>query len=200
MPTTPIRPQLVLRIIASFALVLALAACGTSAPSGGGGGGDGGGDGDGDNGSPTDVRWVLVVPNTFDEIDGMTSTIAGDAITGTDSVPAGWSVTASRPGGFVELGTYASYEDPDAGVAADLTVTITGPGGSTCTVGPAETSISEGGPNLGDTLAQLTYFGTDADDGRPIVSFSSLWGACDDLPGASGSGTVDIWLFGFGSP
>lgn len=185
------------RIIASFALVLALAACGTSTPS------DGGGGGDGDGGPPSDVRWVVVVPNTFDEIEGTTSTIAGDAITGTDSVPAGWSVTASRPGGFVELGVYTSYEDPDDpdfGVATDLTVTITAPGGATCTVGPSETSISEGGPNLGDTLAQLTYFGTDADDGRPIVSFSSLWGACDDLPGASGSGTVDIWLFGFGSP
>jgi hypothetical protein len=198
MQLPPHRHRSVLRAIASVVLVLGLAACGTSTPSG-----DGGGNGDGDNGSPDDVRWVLIVPNTFDEIEGTTSTIEGDAITGTDSVPAGWSITMSRPGGFVELGVYASYEgpdDPDFGVASDLTVTITAPGGATCTVGPAETSISEGGPNLGDTLAQATYFGTDETDGRPIVSLASIWAACDDLPGASGSGVVDIWFFGFGSP
>lgn len=105
-----------------------------------------------------------------------------------------------RPGGFVELGTYASYDDPASGVTADLTVTISGPDGSSCTVGPAETSISEAGPSLGDILAQATYFGTDETDGRPLVAFASLWAACDDLPGASGSGAVDIWTFGFGSP
>lgn len=186
-----IQPGLALRAVASGLLVLALAACGTGAPAGGGD--DGGG-----NGSPTDYRWSLVIPTTFDEIEGTTSTISGDAITGTGSVPAGWSLVASRPGGFVDLGTYASYDDPDSGVTADLTVTITAPGGASCTVGPANTSISAGGPNLGDTLAQLTYFGTDQTDGRPIVSFASLWAACDDLPGASGSGTVDVWSFFFG--
>lgn len=101
---------------------------------------------------------------------------------------------------FVDLRTYASYEDPDSGVEADLTVTISAPGGSSCTVGPAETSISENGPNPGDTYAQATYFGTDETDGRPLVSFAFLSAACDGLPGASGSGTVDVWLFGFGSP
>lgn len=109
----------------------------------------------------------------------------------------------SRPGGFVELGVYASFEDPDDpdfGVASDLTVTITGPGGSTCIVGPGNTSISENGPNLGDTLALATFLGTDETDDRPLVTFASLWSACDELPGASGSGNVDIWLFGFGSP
>jgi hypothetical protein len=196
MQLTSIRSHLALRAIASGVLVLALAACGT--PGSPGGGDDGGG-----NGSPTDYRWTLIVPTTIDEIKGTTSTIEGDAITGTDSVPAGWTLTMSRPGGFVELGVYTSYEDPDDpdfGVATDLTVTITAPGGSSCTVGPAETSISEDGPNLGDTLAQATYFGTDETDGRPLVSFASLWAACDGLPGASGSGTVDIWPFGFGSP
>ena len=184
-------PRLARRANASVFLVHALAACGNGAPTGGG-------DDGGDNGSPTDYRWSLIIPTTFEEIKGTTSTISGDAITGTASVPAGWSLVASRPGGFVDLGTYASYDDPGSGVTADLTVTITAPGGASCTVGPAETSISEDGPNLGDTLAQLTYFGTDETDGRPIVSFASLWAACDGLPGASGSGTVDIWLFGFG--
>ena len=188
------QPQTMIRAIASVLLVLALAACGTGAPAGGG---DDGGDG---GGGATDFRWSLAVPTTFEEIKGTTSTISGDTITGTDSVPAGWSLVMSRPGGFVDPGTYASYDDPDAGVSADLTVTITAPGGATCTVGPADTSISEDGPNLGDTLAQAAYVGTDVDDGRPLVTFASLWGACDDLPGASGSGTVDIWSFGFGSP
>lgn len=185
------QPRHALRAIVSVLLVLALAACGTGAPAGGG-------DGGGDDGSATDDRWSLVIPSIFDEIKGTTSTISGDAITGTASVPAGWSLEASRPGGFVDLGTYASDDDPAAGVAADLTVTITAPNGSSCTVGPDETSISEGGPNQADTLARLAYFGTDQTDGRPIVSFASLWGACDDLPGASGSGTVDIWSFFFG--
>jgi hypothetical protein len=193
MQLTPIRTHLPLRAIASAFLVLALAACGTTAPSGGGGEGD-------DDGSTTDFRWSLIVPTTIDEIKGTTSTISGEDITGTGSVPSGWSLVMSRPGGFVDLGTYASYDDPASGVTADLTVTITAPNGSSCTVGPAETSISEDGPNLGDTLAQATYFGTAATDGRPIVTFASLWAACDGLPGASGSGTVDIWLFGFGSP
>ena len=193
MQPPPIRPRLALRAIASIFLVIALAACGTSDP-------PGGGDDGGDNGSTTDFRWTLIVPTTFDEIKGTTSTISGDAITGTNSVPTGWSLVMSRPGGFVELGTYASYDDPISGVTADLTVTITAPDGSSCTVGPAETSISENGPNLGDTLAQATYFGTDETDGRPVVSFASLWGACDGLSGASGSGAVDIWQFGFGSP
>jgi hypothetical protein len=193
MQQSSIRPHLTLRAIASVFLVLAVAACGASGPSGGG-------DDGGDNGSTTNFRWTLIVPTTIEEIKGTTSTISGEAITGTDSVPAGWSLVMSRPGGFVELGTYASYDDPASGVTADLTVTITAPNGSSCTVGPAQTSISEGGPNLGDTLAQAAYFGIDETDGRPVVSFASLWGACDGLPGASGSGTVDIWLFGFGSP
>jgi hypothetical protein len=188
-----IHPRIALRAIASVVLVLAIAACGNPGPSGGG-------DDGGDNGSTTDFRWSLIVPTTIDEIKGTTSTISGEAITGTGSVPSGWSLVMSRPGGFVDVGTYASYDDPASGVTADLTVTITAPNGSSCTVGPAETSISEGGPNLGDTLAQAAYFGTAATDGRPIVTFASLWAACDGLPGASGSGTVDIWLFGFGSP
>jgi len=193
-----VHPHLALRAVASVFLVLVLAACGTSAPSGGG---DEGGENEGgENGSTTDARWAVTVPTTFEEIEGTTSTISGDAITGTDSVPAGWSLVMSRPGGFVDLGTYASYDDPASGVTADLTVTISAPDGSSCAVGPAETSISEEGPDLGDTLAQATYFGTDETDGRPLVAFASLWAACDDLPGASGSGTVDIWQFGFGSP
>lgn len=104
-----------------------------------------------------------------------------------------------RPGGFVEPGTYASYDDPASGVSADLTVTISAPDGSSCTVGPAETSISEDGFSLGDTVAQASNFGNDETDGRPLVTFAYLSAACDDLPGASGSGTVDIWMFGFGS-
>ncbi len=194
MRLTPIRPHLVLRAIASVFLIFALAACGASTSSGGGDG-DGGGGGD-----PTDFRWTVVDPTTFEEIKGTTATISGDAITGTGSVPTGWSLVMSRPGGFGDLGTYASYEDLDSGVEADLTVTISAPGGSSCTVGPAETSISEDGPNAGDTYAQATYFGTDETDGRPLVTFAFLSAACDGLPGASGSGTVDVWLFGFGSP
>ena len=193
MQHTSIRPHRVLSAIASVVLVLALAACGTSGPSGGD-------DDGGDTGAPTDFRWSLIVPTTANEIKGTTSTISGDAISGTDSVPAGWSLVVSRPGGFVDVATYASYDDPQSGVTADLTVTITAPDGSSCTVGPAETSISENGPTLGDTYAQASYFGIDATDGRPVVSFAALRGACDELPGASGSGTVDTWLFGFGSP
>ncbi len=190
---TSIHPRLWLRTIASVVLVLALAACGSGAPSGGGEDG-------GDDGSASDYRWSLVIPATFDEIKGTTSTISGTAITGTASVPAGWSLEMSRPGGFVDVGTYASYDDPDSGVTADLTVTITAPGGATCTVGPAQTTVSEGGPELGDTYAQATYFGTDPTDDRPIVSPGFLVGACGALPGASGAGNVDTWLFGFGSP
>ncbi|MFN2323246.1 MAG: hypothetical protein ABR510_09860 [Trueperaceae bacterium] len=173
--------------------MLALAACGAAGPSGGG-------DDEGNGPPSTDFRWSLTVTTTFEEIKGTTSTISGDSITGTDSTPAGWSLELSRPGGFVEEAPYASFDDPASGVEADLTVTIMGPDGSSCTVGPGNTSISEDGPEPGDTLAQATYFGTDETDGRPIVSFASLWSACDDLPGASGSGTVDIWVFGFGSP
>ncbi len=181
------------RSVTAVLLVLALAACGASGPSGGG---DRGG-----NGSPsTDFRWMVVVPTTFEEVKGTTATVSDDAITGTNSTPANWSIVMSRPGGFVELGTYASYDDPDTGVSADLTVSITAPNGLSCTVGPGNTSISEDGPEPGDTLAQATYFGTDEDDGRPLVSFASMWAACDELPGASGSGEVDVWLFGFGSP
>ncbi len=194
MQPASIRPHLALRAIASALLVLTLAACGASTPSGDGDDGGGGGGG----GDPTDFRWSLTDATTFEEIKGTTATISEDAITGTGSVPAGWSLEISRPGGFVDEATYASYDDPDSGVTADLTVTIGAPDGSTCTVGPAETSITENGPNAGDTYAQATYFGTDETDGRPLVSFAFLSAACDDLPGASGS--VNIWLFGFGSP
>lgn len=188
-----------LRAIASVFLVLALAACGSSTPSGGG---DDGGDDGGDSGSTTDFRWVVVAPDFSEEVKGTTATVSGDVIAGTDSVPAGWSLTVSRPGGFIDLGTYASYADSASGVTADLTVTITAPGGSSCSVGPSNTSISEDGPDpsAGDTFAQATYFGTDATDGRPVMSFAFLWATCDDLPGASGSGDVELWTFGFGSP
>lgn len=193
MQLLPIRPRLVLRATASALLVLALAACGASAPSGGDGDGDGG-----DNGSTTDFRWVVIVPNFLGEINGTTATISADAFTGTDSVPAGWSLVMSRPGGFVDLGTYASYEDLTSGVGGDLTVTITAPGGASCTVGPAQTTVTEDGPEVGDTFTQATYFGTSQADGRPIVTFAYVSAACDGLPGASGSGTVDVWQFGFG--
>lgn len=186
------------RIVGVLAFVVVLAACGM-----GGTSPDGGPDGGSDGGTPAaDARWSVVPPppGGVDEVKGVTVTVAGDAITGTDSDPAGWSVEVSRPGGFVELKTYSSAIYDDGSGTGDLTVTIEAPGGATCTVGPGTTSISAGGPNLGDTYAQLTYFGTDPDDGRPLISFSFISAACDDLPGAAGSGEVEVWLFGFGSP
>jgi hypothetical protein len=182
------------RIVGFVALVLALAACGTAGP----------GTEDGPEGGtpPADARWSVVPPATsgIDEVEGVSVSVAGDAITGTDSDPAGWSLEVARPGGFVELKTYSSVVFDDGSGTGDLTVTIEAPGGATCTVGPGTSSISAGGPNPGDSWAQLTYFGTDPDDGRPLISFSFVSAACDDLPGAAGSGEVEIWLFGFGSP
>jgi hypothetical protein len=177
------------------AVVLLAAACGsagtaTDAESGGGG-------------SPTaDARWSIVPPAAggVDEIEGVVATVDGDSVTGTDSDPAGWSLAVSRPGGFVDLGTYTSAVYDDGSGTGDLTVTLTAPGGATCTVGPDNDSISPGGPDVGDTYATVTYLGTDANDGRPLLSFGFLSGACDDLPGSAGSGEVEIWGFGFGSP
>ena len=182
------------RFVGVLAFVVVLTACGTAGPAT-----DGGSEGDT---STADARWSIAPPAAggVDEVKGVTATVAGDAITGTASDPAGWSLEVSRPGGFVDPGTYTSGVYGDGTGTGDLTVTIEAPGGATCSVGPGTTSISAGGPNLGDTYAQLTYFGPDPDDGRPLISFSFVSAACDELPGAAGSGEVEIWLFGFGSP
>lgn len=138
--------------------------------------------------------WGIQRPAPADEVDGFDVTVAGDTITGSDSDPAGWTLELSRPGGFVDPGTYSSDEYPDESGTGDLTVTFAAPNGVSCSVGPTNSSVSAGGPNPGDTYAQVTFVGTE--QGIPVL-FAGVFSAdCDGLPGASGA--VDGYLFGMG--
>lgn len=186
------------RIVLAAALAWLLTACGTSAP--GGGSGDDGPDGGGPSGG--DVVWQLVTPSA-EEIDGRAWAFsdAGATITGTDSTPDGWTLRMSHDGPL-EAGTaYASFEPTDEAGEGGLTVTITAPGGATCVVGPAETTVLNGDPQFGDTYAVAVYYGLSEDDGRPIVAFASVTADCDDLPGSESpiEGAPPVWQWGFGS-
>lgn len=187
------------RLVLAGALVSMLAACGSS------GAGDGAGDGDaGDGGAPDgDAVWALTTP-AGDEIEGRAWAFSGgDAtLSGSDSTPAGWTLVMAHDGPLEPGTAYASWEPTDGVGEGGLTVTITAPGGATCVVGPAETTVEDDDPQVDDTYAVAVYFGLSEDDGRPIVSFAYVYAACDDLPGSDPAfaGVTPVWAWGFGTP
>ena len=108
--------------------------------SGGDDGGGDGGDGGGDAGS---MAWRMYdVTSAADDglgdpdVTGTRVVYEDDTLTFEASTPSGWTVVIRRPGGFVNGETYQSL--PAVPSVGDLSVTITGPGGS-CAITPAMT-------------------------------------------------------------
>lgn len=181
-----------LRRFAVVALALLLPACTMSSP-------PGSDDPDGGNGgeAPTGTAWYVLAPD-LERIDGATATVAGDQIVGTDSTPSGWRVVLENPGGFSQEGYYASLVSPvPNAVSSELTLSITAPGGASCSIGPDETIENPDGDE-DPTYSGVTYTGKDDASGWQQIS-GGLFAACPGMPGADGDGAVLFWAVNFGS-